>query len=175
MGRRVDDRMIAARSMHRYATLAPADDIRRWTAGPGLQGWIAPTARLPRLPGRGHAGMRPQQWNISSSEPRLAQQRMEHRLGKRHRAFRLVTVLQDGVADSSGLLYNVSRNGMFVLTRHPANGANLCVDIDLPMRDEAPVRLSALIVHHGDHGLGLIFRHLDPVAAAAVEALCTRH
>jgi hypothetical protein len=164
--------------MYRYATLAPANDARRWTAGPGLQGWVAPTERPRRLPGRAHAAMRPQQWATTprddASRAQRREPRMEHRVGKRHRAFRLVTVLQDGIADGSGLLYNVSRNGMFVLTRHPV-GTNLCIDIVLPVPDGTPVRLSTLIVHRSDHGLGLIFRHLDLVAAAAVEAHCTRH
>jgi hypothetical protein len=167
----LDDWMIGAREFHRYATFAPEGEIRNRTAGPGLQGWFLP-ARTSRPGKRSLAVARPRL--DPENGPKPTERRMEHRVGKRYRAFQLVRLLHDDACDASALLYNVSRNGMFVLTRHPDVGPNLCVDVDLRMANGSPIRLSTLVIHRAEYGLGLIFRHLDPVAAAAVEELCSR-
>jgi hypothetical protein len=173
MGRRLDDRIIGARELHRYARLEPDQDVINWVAGLDMRSRFLPT-RPSRSINRRHAAMRPQLW-AGSQNDRAAERRMEHRVGKRYRAFRLIRLRHEDTHDTAALLYNISRNGMFALTRHPDVGPNLCVDVDLPVREGPPIRLSTLVVHRSEHGLGLIFRHLDPVAAAAVEELCTTH
>lgn len=97
---------------------------------------------------------------------------MDHRQGNRYRVFRLVEVQFDESARAPGLLYNVSRNGMFVLTsaRPDVNG---CVDVRIRYaNDDDAVSISAQVVHHSDCGVGLIFRELDDRAGVVIERLC---
>lgn len=170
MGRRIDDHIFWARELRRYASCTTELGLGNWASGSGHPARHLPTGRPISF---GHAGMRPQAWLAPQTGGEAARRRqMEHRFGKRYRAFRLVKLRQDSARETAGLLYNVSRNGMFVVTRNPQIGSSLCIDVDLPVRNGPPVRLSTLIVHRSEFGLGLIFRHLDPAAAAAVEELC---
>lgn len=98
--------------------------------------------------------------------------RMDHRQGARFRAFRLVELEFDDADRAGGLLYNISRNGMFILTTVGVD-INHCVDIHIPAANENDmVRISAMVVHSSNCGLGLIFRELDGAAEAAVEEFC---
>ena len=98
--------------------------------------------------------------------------RMDHRQGNRYRVFRLVEVEYDDSSQAPGLLYNISRNGMFVLTSaHPV--VNDCVDVCIRSRNAGEtVSISAQVVHHSDCGVGLIFRDLDGHAEVVIEGLC---
>lgn len=169
MGRRVDDRIFRALELRHDARIASDTDLGHWTWHRDRPGRYPPPAPSPsRSFGRSHAGLQPR------LAARTGERRMEHRHGKRHRAFRLVKLRQDNFRETAGLLYDISRQGMFVVTRRPEIGAGSCLELDLPSTGGRTVRISALVVHRSEYGLGLIFRHLDPAAAAAVEELC-RH
>lgn len=169
MGRRMDDWSTGSKEWRRYASKTPmswnsrAADI---TAGA--------TGCEPRQP---HA--RPQGGAVSRVIPPATRRsrsiRMDHRLGKRYRAFHLAELSHgDAGGDDvrcAGLLYNVSRGGMFVVTGAQL-GVNRCVDVRIAYAG-GMLRVPALIVHRGNGGLGLMFRQLDGETAAAVEALCT--
>lgn len=98
--------------------------------------------------------------------------RMDHRQGGRYRVFRLVAVQYDDSAQAPGLLYNVSRNGMFVLT-NARPGVNDCVDVCIRSANGGEeVSISAQVVYHTDHGVGLIFREVGGHAETVIEGLC---
>lgn len=171
MRRRQDGRTVDYRGFEGYASC----DSTLGGAGclAALGPWSAPgrsyreAATVPRdhreRPTGGASGrMRP--------EIRTRGVRMEHRQGARYRAFRLVELQYEEFGRRGALLYNVSRNGMFVLTT-AAVGVNRCVDVRIPAAG-GTVRISALVVHCGNGGLGMIFRDLDDAASAAIEGFC---
>ncbi|MDR9437482.1 MAG: PilZ domain-containing protein [Thiohalophilus sp.] len=88
---------------------------------------------------------------------------MEHRHGKRVRALALVRVCQsDGAGECRpGLLYNVSQDGMFVLSNmQPAINASFDVYIQIAGH-LMNVCLPGQVVHANGHGFGMIFRRMS--------------
>ena len=132
--------------------VAPAD---RWVAHHVSSAYRS-------TPFRGHESARAQRRGLG----------MDHRQGNRYRVFRLVEVQYADAGRAPGLLYNVSRNGMFVLTSAQP-GMNGCVDIRIhAANDGEAVRISAQVVHHNGCGVGLIFRDLVDHAGGVIEGLC---
>ena len=167
MRRRQDDRMVVDRESRGYFAS-------------GLSGAYAGAAAALPMPVRHHRAPTPSPWHpreraIGAARPAVHTKvvRMDHRQGARYRAFQLVDLQYDDTERKGALLYNVSRNGMFILTT-AGLGINHCVDVLIPAAvGGAAVRVSALVVHGSECGLGLIFRDLDEAAAAAVEELCS--
>lgn len=88
---------------------------------------------------------------------------MEHRHGERVRALALVRVCQSDGADEClpGLLYNVSQDGIFVLSNmQPTINASLDVYIQLAGHF-MNVCLPGQVVHANGHGFGMIFRRMN--------------
>lgn len=88
---------------------------------------------------------------------------MDNRHGERVRALALVRVCHRGGAGEyrAGLLYNISQDGMFVLSNmRPALNASL--DIYIQYADDCiNLCLPGQVVHTCDHGFGLIFRQIN--------------
>ncbi|TDX99321.1 PilZ domain-containing protein [Thiohalophilus thiocyanatoxydans] len=88
---------------------------------------------------------------------------MDHRHGERVRALALVRVCHSDRSGEywAGLLYNVSQDGMFVLSNmRPALNASLDVYIQFA-DNRINVCLPGQVVHACDHGFGLIFRQVN--------------
>jgi hypothetical protein len=95
---------------------------------------------------------------------------MEHRWHRRIPVSIPVTLHFNDGACAGGEAANISRGGIFVATLMPPSRAG-CVDVRLALpdcEDRVSIRLPAIVVHRGEHGLGLMFRSLDAQAEAAV-------
>ncbi|WP_322567056.1 PilZ domain-containing protein [Thiohalophilus sp.] len=88
---------------------------------------------------------------------------MEHRHGERVRALALVRVCRSDRAGEcrAGLLYNISQDGIFVLSNmRPA--INTGLDVYIQSADNRiNLCLPGQVVHANGHGFGLMFRRLN--------------
>lgn len=88
---------------------------------------------------------------------------MDHRHGERVRALALVRVSHSDRAGEyrAGLLYNISQDGMFVLSdMRPSINASIDVYIQFA-NNRINLCLPGQVVHASDHGFGLIFRQIN--------------
>lgn len=94
---------------------------------------------------------------------------MEHRQGSRCRTLALVEI-QSQINNGTGFVYNISRDGLFIVSDIEAE-INDIIDIHLPRpRNEIiPVQISGMVVHSRNHGFGIMFRRLDSRALNVVE------
>jgi hypothetical protein len=93
---------------------------------------------------------------------------MDHRQGRRRRVFRLVQVQQWGSQSQGGILYNLSRDGLFVVSAFKPDLYKRAT-ILVPAADGPPTRLSGLVIHHNGSGFGLLFQQLDGGARSFVK------
>lgn len=95
---------------------------------------------------------------------------MEHRQGARCRVMLLARVRwRDGKA-AAGLVYDISPDGMFVLSvRGPAPRSCVELDIRSGAGRSTDVSIPGLVVYRRAHGFGLLFRGLDDSAREFVE------
>lgn len=100
---------------------------------------------------------------------------VENRHGVRCPAFALVEIRSKSGIQLTGLIYNVSRDGMFVLTdtRLAIKGY---VNIRLPQitKNNEPIQISGLVIHRNEVGFGLMFGRLDKEAHMVIEKLTSR-
>jgi len=102
---------------------------------------------------------------------------MDHRHGERVRALALVRVCQSDRAGEcwSGLLYNISQDGMFVLSNmRPTINTSLDVYIQFP-DNHINVCLPGQVVHANGHGFGLIFRQINKQNRWLIKMLQENH
>jgi hypothetical protein len=86
---------------------------------------------------------------------------IDHRQGKRVRLLKMATIHWYGGQRAAGLVYNVSADGMFMLS---VAGPEIhrCVEIDILLpASYSKVQLSGMVVHRQKHGFGVMFRHLQ--------------
>jgi hypothetical protein len=98
---------------------------------------------------------------------RRGSRRIDHRQGVRHRVLALVKVYTSGSECSAGLLYEVSADGMFVLSEEPPT-VNQCVDIEFALSPawDMALTIKGIVVHSRNTGFGLMFREPDDPALA---------
>jgi hypothetical protein len=96
---------------------------------------------------------------------------IEHRLGSRHRVMMLVKVHKNSGRCTAGLLYNLSADGMFVLSEEPPL-VNKCVDIEFALSPAGnmAVTIKGIVVHRRKTGFGLMFREPDDPALDLLDA-----
>lgn len=99
-------------------------------------------------------------------------ERMEHRLDPRQSAWAFVNVYCRADAGVTGLMYNISGEGMFVLSKARVRRCE-CVDIMVRVGTDAEdwLCLPAMVVHRASSGFGVMFRPLDEPARKVVEQL----
>lgn len=97
---------------------------------------------------------------------------MEHRHARRSRALALAETQDCNGQRDARLIYNISREGMFLLGEKTPE-LNSCIEIYLSQlrEEEAPVRFPGLVVHSGRGGFGVMFTQLDHSARTLVEKL----
>jgi hypothetical protein len=103
-----------------------------------------------------------------ASAKRSQKTTMDHRQGKRRRSLILVEIYNRDGKSAAGLIYNLSANGMFVVSNEGLD-ANECIDVVLQTEADTPIRIPGLVVHHSNSGFGLLFQHLDSAAHDFVE------
>jgi hypothetical protein len=97
---------------------------------------------------------------------------MEHRQGDRHRVLLLALVQRRDGRSEGGIVYNVSRDGMFVLSVLKP-GLYKCVNVVVTGEDGAPVLFPGMVIHHNGAGFGLLFQQLDGEAGSFLQkCLC---
>lgn len=97
---------------------------------------------------------------------------MERRQQSRRQALLLTEIRVPGGQRARGLIYNVSQDGMFVLTRSALDlEQNVYVQLPALIGQGATVWLVAQVVHRNDHGVGLAFGELTDMVRAMTEAL----
>ena len=83
---------------------------------------------------------------------------MEHRQRKRHRAFTLVEVKDHNNLGMTGLVYNVSRDGIFILcTIAPKVDRIVDICILMPGKENVLLPIFGIVVHRSKNGFGLMF------------------
>ena len=94
---------------------------------------------------------------------------MDHRQGRRLRTFSPVNILNGHDTGQAGIIYNISADGMFVLSENKVE-VNDIVNLDLlsPSDDESPVTIPGIVIHTNKHGFGMIYRRLDYLAEATM-------
>lgn len=97
---------------------------------------------------------------------------MEHRQRRRHRTFTLVEIKDNNQHDITGLAYNVSRDGIFVLST-TAPKVNITVDIciSIPAKEKLLKPISGIVVHRSKNGFGLMFCKQNGATWLLVEEL----
>lgn len=100
---------------------------------------------------------------------------MENRHGKRCRAFALAEILGKDGNLARGLVYNVSRDGMFIVNTSKL-GASRYINIRLPhiIKNDKPLQLSGMIVHRNKAGFGLMFHKIDNTTRSLISKLITQ-
>lgn len=94
---------------------------------------------------------------------------MERRKGRRREALLLTKLKTARGQYTAALVYNLSQNGMFVLTKSALErGQN--VYIQLPALG-ATIWLAAQVVHRSPYGAGLAFGELSDMARMLIQAL----
>ena len=93
---------------------------------------------------------------------------MDHRHVSRRQALVLVEIRWRDDQSASGLMYNLSHDGMFVVSDVDLE-MNTCIDVVLQPESESPIRIPGLVVHHNNNGFGILFQQLDNAAHAFVE------
>lgn len=97
---------------------------------------------------------------------------MERRQGMRRHALLLTEVKGPGGHSVAGLIYNLSRHGMFVLTTSVLElGQNIYVRVPALAGLSATVWLVGQVVHRNRHGVGVAFEDLTFIARAMTQAL----
>ena len=94
---------------------------------------------------------------------------MDHRQGRRLRIFSPVNILNGHDTDQAGIIYNISADGMFILSENRMD-VNDIVNLDvLAVNDnEPPVIIPGIVIHTNDHGFGMMYRRLDYLAEATM-------
>jgi len=80
---------------------------------------------------------------------------------------------QDGQR-SSGLVYDLGPDGMFVLSAIGPKLKDKYVEIVLPAATNTPVRIVGKVIHCWEYGFRLLFRELDEVAWSFIRS-CLLH
>lgn len=98
---------------------------------------------------------------------RRGSRRIDHRHGVRHRVLALVKVYEGDSQYRAGLVYEVSADGMFVLSEVPP-AVNQCVDIEFALSPawDMALTIKGIVVHSRNTGFGLMFREPDDPALA---------
>lgn len=104
---------------------------------------------------------------------------MDHREGIRRRALALVKIQYGNGFNyncGSGLMYDISPDGMFVLSELVPN-VNDSVEIwmSLSIEENTPVRIPAMVVHCSKNGFGLMFRELDNEVRVYLSEILSRY
>lgn len=98
---------------------------------------------------------------------------IEHRQGIRRRALALVKI-QSMSNDSVGLMYDISSQGMFVLT-DAVPKMHECINIYMLSPDSGrAVPVTGLVIHGGKHGFGVMFYGLDGKAREMIKKYIDR-
>ena len=101
---------------------------------------------------------------------------MEHRQRKRHRAFTLAEVKDHYKHCMTGLVYNVSRDGLFILsTIAPKVDRIVDVCISIPEKENVLIPISGIVVHRSKNGFGLMFCEEEEVTWLLVDNLLRSH
>ena len=101
---------------------------------------------------------------------------MEHRQRKRHRAFTLAEVKGHKKHCMTGLVYNVSRDGIFILTTiAPKVDRIVNISISIPETEMVLVPISGIVVHRSSNGFGLMFCEERETTWQLVDKLLRRY
>jgi len=101
---------------------------------------------------------------------------MEHRQLRRYRAFTLADIKVRSQNYITGLVYNVSHDGIFVLSTI-APKVNMIVDICISLlgKKKFLVPISGIVVHRNKHGFGLMFREQRRATCLIVDKLLSSY
>jgi len=83
---------------------------------------------------------------------------MEHRRGSRQRTFTLIQIKYKNIRIRSGLLYNVSRDGAFIISSiypEPSSIINIYMPNYSKNTDVFPA--SGIVIHSKESGFGILF------------------
>jgi hypothetical protein len=100
--------------------------------------------------------------SLSAAERSL---RIDHRQGVRHRVLTLVKVYHSDNRCAAGLLYDLSADGMLVLSEVQPD-VNQRVNIEFPLSPAwgMAITIKGIVVHCRKSGFGLVFREPDDPA-----------
>ena len=93
---------------------------------------------------------------------------MEHRQGKRYQSLELAKIQYSDGQRAAGLIYNISRDGMYVASEAEVKGG-VHIYISTPQPGVSPVRITGRIIHHDGNGFGMMFNALDDAARIFIE------
>jgi len=97
---------------------------------------------------------------------------MEHRHLRRHRAFALVQLIDYSEKYTSGLVYNISLNGAFILSiATPTVDTIIHITISAPAIGTLLVPISGIVVHRNNNGFGLMFCKQERATRLLVDKL----
>ena len=99
---------------------------------------------------------------------------MDHRQGIRLRSLVLAEIQPRYGQPEAGIIYDISSNGMFVISR-ARPGVNKCINVVFSAPRDRSARITGLVVHQNEHGFGLMFQQLQGEARTFVENHLTTH
>ena len=101
---------------------------------------------------------------------------MEHRQQRRQRAFALAEVKCHNELVMTGLAYNVTCDGLFILgTFSPKVDKIVDIHITIPKKEKLLIPISGIVIHRGNNGFGLMFCEQDEATWRLVDKLLRKH
>jgi len=108
--------------------------------------------------------------NMSVSAAQLQRTMINHRQGRRVRTFALVEIKSRN-GHSHGLMYNLSRDGMYVVSKTVPNlhdSIDICLSSFIDQDTYAVI--PGMVIHRSKYGFGVLFRELDSNARQVVRS-----
>lgn len=96
---------------------------------------------------------------------------INRRQSSRRRRLMLVMLDERSCQSEVGLIYDLSPDGMFIVSKARPDLNNL-VEVLMSAVNNKPVRIPGLVVHRRNHGFGLAFLQLDNATRALVAKHC---
>ena len=98
---------------------------------------------------------------------------MDHRQGARSQALSLVKVICGNKVSYSGIIYNISYHGLFVVSNaNVSPDDNVTIVVDMPYGNSSnAIQIQGMVIHKKKHGFGIMFSHNDLVARRFVTQL----